>query len=149
MLEFSRWKYAFVALVLLFSVFYSLPNLYPQDPAVQITANRGATVDAALEQRVKALLDDAGYAYKSVSIEKNSLLVRMGNADEQIQAADLVRPELGNEFTVALNLASTVPAWLEAIYATPMLLGLDLQGGVHFLMQIDRAAALDRHFEAY
>lgn len=149
MLDFPRWKYAFVALVVLFSIVYALPNMYPQDPAVQINANRGAVVDEALKGRVQGLLDERGIEYKRIAIERGSLMVRLGNADAQITAADLVRPALGNDYTVALNLASTVPAWLEAIYATPMLLGLDLQGGVHFLMEVDQAAALEKRENAF
>lgn len=149
MLDFPRWKYAFVALVVLFSVVYSVPNLYPQDPAVQINANRGSVVDEALSRRVTGLLDEAEIQYKTVGLERGSLMVRLSNTDEQIRSADLVRPALGNQYTVALNLASTVPAWLEAIRATPMLLGLDLQGGVHFLMEVDQQAALEKRENAY
>ncbi len=149
MLDFPRWKYALVALVLLFSIVYALPNLFPQDPAVQINANRGATVDAALKERVQGLLEKDKIPFKSVAIEKTSLLVRLDNADTQIRAADLVRPALGNRYTVALNLASTVPGWLTSIGGQTMPLGLDLQGGVHFLMEVDQQAALEKRESAY
>ena len=153
MLEFSRWKYIVVALVLLGSVLYALPNLYPSDPAVQITANKGAVVDAALTSHVKGLLASAKLTAKSVAVEDESLVVRMPNSDSQTKANDLIRPDLGKEYgekyTVALNLAPTVPAWLEAIGARPMSLGLDLQGGVHFLMEVDQAAAREKRENAY
>jgi preprotein translocase subunit SecD len=149
MLEFSRWKYALVALVLLFALTYALPNLYPQDPAVQVSANRGFTVDAALTGRVTALLKQHAIPYKQVDIEGSSLMVRLRDGEAQIKAADLVRPELGDGYTVALNLASTVPSWLTAIGAKPMTLGLDLQGGVHFLMEVDQAAAKTKREDAY
>ena len=149
MLEYARWKYAVALVVLLLSALYALPNLYPQDPSVQITANRGSQVDAALETRVKALLKDAGVTPKSVEIEKGgNLLVRTLSPAVQTKAADALNAGLGSGYVVALNLASTVPDWLDAIYAKPMLLGLDLQGGVHFLMQVDQEAALAKRFEA-
>ena len=149
MLEYARWKYVVALLVLLLSALYALPNLYPQDPSVQITANRGSQVDAALETRVEAILRKAGVQPKSVEIEKGgNLLVRTLGPDAQTKAADALNAELGSGYVVALNLASTVPDWLDAIRAKPMLLGLDLQGGVHFLMQVDQEAALAKRFEA-
>ncbi len=149
MLEFARWKYVVMALVLLASVFYALPNIYPSDPSVQIVANKGATVDAALTTRVEALLKGAKLQAKSVGIEGDSLVVRMPNSDAQTRANDLIRPSLGDSYTVALNLAPTVPGWLKAIGAKPMSLGLDLQGGVHFLMEVDQAAAREKRENAY
>ena len=149
MLEYARWKYVVILLVLLLSALYALPNIYPQDPSVQVTANRGFNVDAALRQRVEASLKKAGVTVKSVEIGKDgNLLVRLPDPATQVKAADLLRPELGSGYVVALNLASTVPSWLEAIGAKPMLLGLDLQGGVHFLMQVDQQAALAKRFDA-
>jgi preprotein translocase subunit SecD len=144
MLEFARWKYIVAALVLLIATIYSLPNLFPQDAAVQITANRGNTVDAALQERVQGALDKEKVAFKKIEIEGNNLLVRLTDATQQARASDVLRGDLGDGYVVALNLASTVPDWLTAIGARPMLLGLDLQGGVHFLMEVDQAAALEK-----
>ena len=151
MLEFARWKYVVILLVVLLSTLYALPNLYPQDPSVQITANRGAAIDAALRQRVEASLKKAGVAAKAIETgEDGNLLVRMPNPDAQTKAADALTHRSWPPTTWSRsNLASTTPAWLEAIGARPMLLGLDLQGGVHFLMQVDQKAALDKRFEAY
>lgn len=150
MLEYARWKYVVILLVVLLSTLYALPNLYPQDPSVQITANRGAAIDAALRQRVDATLKKAGVTPKAIETgDDGNLLVRMPNPEAQTKAADALTQELAAGYVVALNLASTTPAWLEAIKARPMLLGLDLQGGVHFLMEVDRKAALDKRFEAY
>ncbi len=150
MLEFARWKYIVALLVISLSVLYALPNVFPQDPSVQVTANRSEAVDEALVQRVEAILQEAGVTPKSVSVEDgDNLLVRLSSADEQVRASDALRAGLGGDYVVALNLASTVPGWLAALGGKPMLLGLDLQGGVHFLMQVDRAAALDKHFESY
>ena len=149
MLDFPKWKYALVFMVLLFSTLYFLPNLFPQEPAVQVSANRGGKVDASLQTRVQQLLKKHDVIAKSVAIENGNLMVRLSSADEQIKVSDLVRPELGSGYTVALNLANTVPDWLSRIGAKPMTLGLDLQGGVHFLMQVDQAAALDKRENAY
>ena len=150
MLVYSRSKYVMALLVLLFSVLYSLPNIYPQDPSVQLTANRGSQVDQALRQKVAAALKTAGVAPKAIELQKGGeLLVRLTTPDAQIKTADVLREAVGNGYVVALNLASTVPDWLLTIGARPMLLGLDLQGGVHFLMQVDQKAALEKRFESY
>jgi len=150
MLDFPRWKYALVAFVLLFAVFYSLPNLYPQDPSVQISGSRGSVVDAAVIERVRGVLEQRQLTPKSIGEEstgrgeKTALLVRMPGSEEQLIAKDLISAELGSDYTVGLNLASTVPGWLQSIHASAMRLGLDLQGGVHFLMEVDQAAALEK-----
>ncbi len=144
MLEFARWKYVVAALIILIGTVYSLPNLYPQDTAIQVAAARGGTVDEALRERVMGVLESAGIGFKRAGIEDGNVLVRLEDPNVQVRAADLVRQALGNDYVVALNLASTVPAWLESIGAFPMVLGLDLQGGVHFLMEIDQRAALEK-----
>ena len=148
MLTYARWQYAIILIVLLFSGLYALPNVFPQDPSVQVTANRGSVVDEGLRSRIQSELEAAGVTVKSVDIDDGDLLVRLPNADMQVKAADTLRPELGNDYVVALNLASTVPDWLDALGAKPMLLGLDLQGGVHFTMQVDQAAALEKRLDA-
>ena len=149
MLEFARWKYVVIAIVLIFTALYALPNLYAKDPAVQVTANRGAALDAALVSRVRELMRANSQPVKSVAIEGDSVMVRVASTDAQAAAATLIRPELGSTYTVALNLANTVPAWLESIGGKPMSLGLDLQGGVHFLMEVDQKAAVEKRSEAF
>jgi preprotein translocase subunit SecD len=149
MLEFARWKYIVIAVVLLFTAVYSIPNLFPKDPAVQVTANRGAPLDAALETRVETLLKANGITPMRSEIEGDSLIVRVPSTEVQGRAAALVRPELGSNYTVALNLASNVPGWLQAIGAKPMSLGLDLQGGVQFMMEVDQAAAVNKRSDAF
>ena len=149
MLEYSRWKYLVILLVLALSVLFAVPNAFPQDPAVQVTANRGAKVDAALQQRVEAALKKAAVPFKSSAIEKDgNLMVRTASDDDQSKAADVIRDELGSGYVAALNQASTVPGWMQAVGAKSMSLGLDLRGGVYFLMQVDRQAALAKQFEA-
>ncbi|QSX75232.1 protein translocase subunit SecD [Lysobacter arenosi] len=148
MLTYARWKYFVILIVLLLSALYALPNIYPQDPSVQVTASRGAKIDPALSAQVSTMLKQGGVSPKSVELDNGNLLVRLNNPDQQIKANDVLREKLGSNYVVALNLASTVPNWLEKIGAKPMLLGLDLQGGVHFLMQVDQKAALDKRMDA-
>ena len=149
MLEFPRWKNILVVVVLLFSMLYAIPNLFPQDPAVQITANRGHLVDAALKERVQGALQKQKLRFTGIELVRDELLVRLPDPDTQIKAADALSTELGNDYITALNLASTVPGWLKAIYGRPMTLGLDLRGGVHFLMQVDQQAVLDKRMNAF
>jgi preprotein translocase subunit SecD len=150
MLEYGRFKYVTILIVVLLSALYALPNVYPQDPSVQITANRGYQVDAALQRQVEGDLEKAGIAAKAVELEKDGeLLVRLNDVNAQTHANDILNASLGEHYVIALNLASTVPDWLGAIGARRMLMGLDLQGGVHFLMQVDKQAALAKRFDAY
>jgi preprotein translocase subunit SecD len=149
MLEFPRWKYVLILIVVLGSVLYALPNLYPQDPSVQITANRGFAIDAALRGRVDAALKDAGVQAKEVDAEAASMLVRLPSLEAQTTANDALRKALGEDYLVALNLASTVPDWMGNFGARPMVQGLDLQGGVHFVLQVDQKAALDKRVDGY
>lgn len=149
MLEYSRWKYVAILLVVLVSALYALPNLYPQDPSVQVTASHGAQVDDALKQRIAGVLAKAGIKPKTIETQGDNLLVRTANPDVQSKASDALRAELGSNYVVAMNLASNTPHWLSAIGARPMPLGLDLQGGVHFLMEVDKTSAIDKRFEVY
>ena len=149
MLEFPRWKYLVILLVLALSVIYALPNVFQSDYAVQITGNRGAVLDDVLKSRVVDQLGKAGVQPGSVAIENDSLMVRLADADAQTRAADGLREGLGENYTVALNLASNVPAWLQGLGAQPMVLGLDLQGGVHFVLQVDQKAALEKRIDSY
>ncbi|MGA7439844.1 MAG: protein translocase subunit SecD [Luteibacter sp.] len=151
MSDFPRWKYALVVIVLLVGIVYALPNVFPPQPAVQISGNRGATVDAALKGKVDTLLATAKVPAVSVDVNEKDgrLLARFGNADQQAKASDALRVGLGDDYTVALNLASTVPSWLRSINANSMPLGLDLQGGVHFLMEVDQNAVIDTQENRY
>lgn len=149
MLEYPRWKYVAILLVVLISALYALPNIYPQDPSVQVTANHGAQIDDALKQRIAGVLAKAGIKPKTIETQGDNLLVRTANPDAQSKASDALRADLGNNYVVAMNLASNTPHWLSAIGARPMPLGLDLQGGVHFLMEVDKKSAIDKRFEVY
>ena len=149
MLEFPRWKYVVILIVLALSALYALPNIYQKDPAVQITANRGGQVDDALRERVLADLKAAGIATIGVDKEGESLIVRLSDLQAQAAASAKLRDSVGENYTVALNLASTVPDWLQRLGGRPMVLGLDLQGGVHFVLQVDQRAAVDKRMDAY
>ncbi len=149
MLEFPRWKYFLILIVLAFSALYALPNVYQKDPSVQITASRGGQLDEALRERVSADLKAAGITPKAVAREGDSLMVRLPSLQAQTRANDILRQQVGENYTVALNLASTVPQWLSAIGGKPMVLGLDLVGGVHFALQVDQKAALDKRLDAF
>jgi len=149
MLEFPRWKYFLILIVLAFSALYALPNVYQKDPSVQITASRGGQLDEALRERVSAELKAAGITPKSVAKEGDSLMVRLPSLQAQTRANDILRQQVGENYTVALNLASTVPQWLSVIGGKPMVLGLDLVGGVHFALQVDQKAALDKRLDAF
>jgi preprotein translocase subunit SecD len=151
MSDFPRWKYALVVIVLLLGIVYALPNVFPPQPAVQISGNRGATVDAALKSKVEGILATAKTPASAIDVDAKTsrLLARFATADAQSKASDALRTTLGETYTVALNQASTVPAWLQSINAFSMPLGLDLQGGVHFLMEVDQGAVVDTQETRY
>jgi preprotein translocase subunit SecD len=150
MSDFPRWKYALVALVMLFGVIYALPNAFIPQPAVQVTANRDAPpIDQSVQQKVKTALAAQHIAVGDVSVQDDHLLATFANSDVQKSGADVMKTALGDGYTVAFKLQSTVPAWLRAIGARSMPLGLDLQGGVHFLMQVDQDDAIDKQESSY
>ena len=149
MSDFPRWKYALVAIVLALGIVYALPNVFLPMPAVQITGNHDNVVDQALEQKVTDALQKAKIDAKSVELTGDHLLASFSNADVQKSAADAIKATLGDNYTVAFNLKSTVPGWLNAIGAHAMPLGLDLQGGVHFLMQVDQDDVIDKQETRY
>jgi preprotein translocase subunit SecD len=147
--KYPLWKYILIIGVLIVGLFYALPNLYGDDPALQISANRGAEVTLATQESVREALKNNDIEPKAVSLENDQLLVRFADTEEQLKAQDIVKKELGNDYVVALNLAHRTPNWLLSIDALPMYLGLDLRGGVHFLMEVDVDAALKQAEERY
>ncbi|MGH8072809.1 MAG: protein translocase subunit SecD [Lysobacter sp.] len=148
MLTYARWKYVVLVLAILLSTLYAAPNLFQKDPSVQISASRSAPVDQALVDRVAGALEQAKVPVKEIELGDDNVLVRLTSAEQQTRAADSLEAILGSDYVSALNLASTVPDWLSSFGAKGMSLGLDLQGGVHFLMQVDQKAALDKHLTA-
>ncbi|MGM0536042.1 MAG: protein translocase subunit SecD [Pseudomonadota bacterium] len=146
--RYPLWKYLLILVVLLAGLVYSLPNLFPEDPAIQISSERGdATIDARQLERIRTSLDEADIDIKAVEEDPSSVLIRLSDADDQIRARDRISDMLGGEFVVALNLAESTPAWLQSLSASPMTLGLDLRGGVHFLLEVDMDAALEQRLE--
>jgi len=131
-----------VMFAILISALYALPNIYGEDPAIQITGARGASVDMSTLDSVTKALDEQSLSSKSITLDNGSILVRFNDTDTQISARDLVSEALGKNIVVALNLAPSTPNWLDSIGAAPMKLGLDLRGGVHFLMEVDMDAAM-------
>ncbi|KPD23712.1 MULTISPECIES: protein translocase subunit SecD [Idiomarina] len=142
--KYPLWKNLLVIFVVLVAALYALPNIYGEDPAVQISADRNATIDASTMDRVRNTLDSVGIEPKSVSLENEQLLVRLNSDNEQLKARETILDSLGDDYIVALNLAPATPEWLKSLGAQPMKLGLDLRGGVHFLMEIDMDEAMSK-----
>ena len=149
--KYPLWKYLLILVVLAIGFIYSAPNLYPDDPAVQISgASSALPVSQADLDRATQALTDAGIAVKGGSLgEKGSALVRLSNQEDQLPAKDVVRKALGDDYVVALNLAQTTPQWLRNLGASPMKLGLDLSGGVHFLLEVDMDKAMSARMKVY
>lgn len=146
--QYSVWKYLLILFIVAIGVVYALPNIYGEDPALQITSSRGFDMPADLPANIDDALLVEQISVKSREQQGNRMLYRFNNAEDQIKAADVVRNALGDQYVVALNLAHATPEGLRNIGGKPMTLGLDLQGGVHFLMQVDmdtaRGQQLDR-----
>ena len=142
MKRYGLWKYILILLVLSFGVVYSLPNLYSPDPAVQVSYNSSSQfADVNLQNRIQSVLDSDSLLSK-IELNDDYVLIRLESYEEQLKAKDLLSSGLGSDVIIALNLAQTTPDWLSDIGGEPMKLGLDLRGGVHFLMQVDTEAAI-------
>jgi preprotein translocase subunit SecD len=150
--QYAWWKYLIIGLVTVIGLVYALPNLFGEDPAVQIsTARTDVLVDQALHERVVQTLEGDNIAYQGVelNVDEGRLLVRFGDTETQLQAADVLRQALGRDYVVALNLAPSTPGFMRSLGLNPMYLGLDLRGGVHFLMEVDMQAVLRQAEESY
>ncbi len=149
------WKYAILVIVLLVGVLYTLPNFFGEAPAVQVSSAKATVkVDTAVQQRVEEALKAAGVTPDFVELEGNSVRARFDAPDTQLKAKDAIQKALvpdANDpsYIVALNLVSRSPVWLKSLHAHPMYLGLDLRGGVHFMLQVDMQAALTKKAESY
>lgn len=147
-MRYPAWKYVLILFVFVISTLYALPTLYPDEPAVQISgAKAGSQIDQTVLSRAEQLLKQASIATHNGSFGQNTALLRVRTSEEQLKAQDVLRRGLGENYVVALNLAPTTPAWLRAIGAKPMKLGLDLRGGVHFLLEVDMSKALEQRLE--
>lgn len=140
--RYPLWRYVLMVAILVFGVIYALPNLYGEDPAIQIIAKESAPIPSELLANVRSVLDAHHIPYLSVdaNLASNTMLVRFKNTEDQLKAQDLVEATVGGQYSVALNLAPRTPEWLRAIGAKPMRLGLDLSGGIHFLMRVNTDA---------
>ncbi len=150
--DFPRWKYTLIAVVIFLGLVYASPNLFRPQLAVQISANHGASVDEALKEKVTGILQSKKVEFSSIDLTTDRLLARFGDSTQQLAASDALKAGLNDksdQYVVALNLASTVPHFLRAIGANAMPLGLDLQGGVHFLMEVDQKAAIEKQQQRY
>lgn len=147
--RYPLWKYLLVLVVFILGLIYTLPNFYGESPAVQVLPLRAnLKADSALLQRVGDALKAANLNAEGVALDMTSVKARFNNTDSQLKAKDVLQAQLGDDYMVALNLLSRSPQWLTAMNARPMYLGLDLRGGVHFLLQIDMKGALDKAMEA-
>ncbi len=140
--QYPAWKYLLIVAVLAIGIFFALPNLFGSNPAVQVKADRDAPIDEILEGRIVGGLTSLGLEPLRVERGDRSLLLRFADENTQLKAREQIGKELGSQYVVALNLAPATPAWLESLGALPMYLGLDLRGGVHFLMQVDMEGAI-------
>ncbi len=147
--RYAPWRYFLLVLIIVVGAVYSLPNLYGEDPAVQIS-HRVNLVDDAELGLVKSLLDSENVAYRSIELGDDNILLRFESEEAQLRAVDDIRDILANtdsRYTVALNLAPATPDWLASLNALPMYLGLDLRGGVHFLMEVDMESAIEKSLQ--
>ena len=149
-MRYPVWKYILIVLVLCISTVYSLPNLYPDEPAIQISgANAGIKADQTVLQQAESALKQAGLAYHGPEVQAKGVLLRVQSNDNQLKAQAAIKRALGDSYVVALNLAPTTPSWLSNLGASPMKLGLDLRGGVHFLLEVDMSKILEQRQETY
>jgi len=147
--HFPFWKNLLIVIVCLIGLFYALPNLYGHDPSVQVSPIKETEMADSQQIQIEQVLSKAAIKTKSIELEQNKTLIRFDNTDEQLRSAGILRDKMGDNYTVALNLAPATPDWLQGSRADPMHLGLDLRGGVHFLMEVDMVAAVKQAEERY
>ncbi len=133
-----------LVVVICVGLLYALPNIYGEDPAIQISGSNTSEIDITTQDKIRKILADNHIETKSFVFENKSILIRVGDNDTQLKAKELISKELGDAYIVALNLAPATPKWLTVLGAEPMKLGLDLRGGVHFLMEVDMTTALSK-----
>ncbi len=147
--QYPVWKYLLILLIILVGITYALPNLYGNVPALQISAVRGAVLDESVRGRVETALAEIDVRAKNIELQQRHLVLRFNDTDAQLKAQDRIRDILGVDYVIAMNLLSAAPEWFAKLNARPMFLGLDLRGGVHFLMQVDMVAAVRQAEERY
>jgi len=147
--KYPLWKYLILIVALLIAGFYALPNIFGSDPSVQVSAKRGHEVTLSTQEAVREALKENNLSFRNLSLQNNTLLVRMDSEDAQLKAAQVIKDKLGDDFVAALSLEPRTPQWLLKLNAKPMYLGLDLRGGVHFLMEVDMDTAIAKNEESY
>jgi preprotein translocase subunit SecD len=147
--QYPAWKYVLILAVLLVGILYSLPNLFGEDPALQVSSSRGLPLAPTVETTIESAFAAREITFKDKEHDGIRLLYRFNSTAAQIQAADVAKNALGEQYVVALNLAHATPGWLRALGGKPMTLGLDLQGGVHFMMQVDMDTARGQQLDRY
>lgn len=148
--RYPPWKYILIGVALLVGILYTLPNFFPEVPAVQVSTSKASVkIDVGTLQTVEDALKSANVSYSGALLDSTGVKVRLPDPDTQLKARDVLQQKFGDNYIVALNLLSTSPRWLASIGALPMYLGLDLRGGVHFLLQVDMKAALDKAADRY
>jgi len=143
------WKWLIIAVVVIPGLFYALPNLFGDDLGIQIRGTRGATLTSSDLAQIKSLVDSSGSVYRSIRKDDRGISVRLTTPDDQLKVRDLLEQELGNRYTIALTLLPAAPNLFTGVGAKPMYLGLDLRGGVHFLMEVDMNSVARRAQERY
>ncbi len=152
--RYAVWKYLVILIAVLLGSVYTLPNFFGEAPAVQVSPGRASVkVDLGVQAKVEEALKTAGLTVSMLTLENNSLKVRFETTDQQLKAKDAIQRTLNTEadnpsYIVALNLIARTPSWLSSLHAAPMYLGLDLRGGVHFMLQVDMQAALSKKAES-
>ena len=148
--RYPAWKYIVIAIALVIGLLYTLPNFFPEVPAVQVSSSKSTVkVDNALLDTVEQALKEASIPIRGAALDPTGVKVRFADPDTQLKAKDVLQAKLGDNYIVALNLLSSSPQWLASVGALPMYLGLDLRGGVHFLLQVDMKGALDKAADGY
>ena len=143
------WKWLIIAVVVIPGLFYALPNLFGDDLGIQIRGTRGATLTSSDLAQIKSLVDSSGLAYRSIRKDDRGISIRLTTPDDQLKVRDLLEQELGNRYTIALTMLPAAPDLFASVGAKPMYLGLDLRGGVHFLMEVDMNSVARRAQERY
>ncbi len=145
--QYPMWKNVLVAVVMFFGALYALPNIYSQDPVIEVTGTRNATVSDALQAQLEAALKSNGITPKRVELSSDKLQLRFEKPEDQLKAQDVVAKGLSGDFTHAMTLSPDVPTWLSGVGGKPMNLGLDLRGGIHVLIDVDMDAAIEKAME--
>ncbi len=148
--KYTKWKYTLIVLIMLWGIVFALPNVFGEDHAVQVSGSRASvSIDIKIRELIISALETEKISYKRLEIGPDSLLIRFPDSESQLRGADILKAQLGRDYIVALNLASSAPSFLHTMGLNPMYLGLDLRGGVYFLLQVDMEAAIKKIEDSY